>query len=301
MNGILPLWKPRGMTSHDCVMRIRTLFETKKVGHTGTLDPEVEGVLGICIGEGTKLVPYLTKGSKTYVATVTLGTATETEDAHGRVIKEKEVHQSISDEDINAVLKEFIGNIIQIPPMYSAIRVKGKRLYEYARANEYVERPERSVSIHSIDVLDSYDEQSQSFSIEVTCSQGTYIRTLCVDIGEKLGYPAHMSALVRTKASSFSAEETITFSHIQEAKELGKREELLYPLQRGIGEMEQVEVDEATRVKIHHGNKLPTPSSVQTFPFAYVSKQQLLAIYDHHPTETGIVKPVRVFNTYGRR
>lgn len=297
MNGILPLWKPKQHTSHDCVMRIRTLFQTKKVGHTGTLDPEVEGVLGICIGQATKLVPYLTKGSKTYVAKVTLGTATETEDAHGNVIREQTVDRAVTDKEINNVIEQFIGEIVQIPPMYSAIRVNGKRLYEYARANEYVERPERKVNIQSISLLDTYDDVTNSFSIEVTCSQGTYIRTLCVDIGAKLGYPSHMSALVRTEASSFSEKDAITFSQLQHAKESGTLHEYLYPLQRGIGEMEQVEVDEVTSSRIHHGNKLPTPPTVQTFPFAYVFQNKLLAIYENHPSEDGIVKPVRVFNS----
>lgn len=284
------------MTSHDCVMRIRTLFGTKKVGHTGTLDPEVEGVLGICIGEGTKLVPYLTKGSKTYMAEVTLGSATETEDAHGQIVEQKPVTRSISKDEIQKTLQRFVGEIKQIPPMYSAIRVDGKRLYEYARANESVQRPVRHVYITSITMQGDYDEENKSFSMEVTCSQGTYIRTLCVDIGKMLGYPAHMSALVRTETSSFTKDEAITFSELASAKKNGDLQQYLYPLLRGIGQMEQIEVDASTQKKVYHGNKLPIPLTVRTFPFAYIRAGQLLAIYEKHPIEDGVVKPVRVFN-----
>lgn len=297
MNGILPLWKPKGMTSHDCVLRIRTLFNTKKVGHTGTLDPDVEGVLGICINQATKLVPYLTEGYKTYTAEVTLGTTTETEDASGAVVEQKEIDRHITNEEIQEILERFLGNIVQVPPMYSAVSVGGKRLYEYARANEYVERPKRNVTIYSLSMIRDYDEDLHSFSIEVTCSQGTYIRTLCVEIGEALGYPAHMSSLVRTEASTFSTEETISFEQLNEAKEKGTLQNFLYPLQRGIGEMEQVEVDAPTRDRIYHGNKLPIPSSVNSFPFAYVYEDRLLAIYEKHPSKENVVKPVRVFNS----
>lgn len=296
MNGILPLWKPKGMTSHDCVMRIRSLFKTKKVGHTGTLDPEVEGILGICIGRATKLVPYLTKGSKTYIAEVTLGRSTETEDAHGDTVDDKHVDPHPTLEEIEQTLQMFTGEITQVPPMYSAVRVNGKRLYEYARANEYVERPNRQVTIHSIERIGVYAEETASFSIQVTCSEGTYVRTLCVDIGAQLGYPAHMSALVRTEASAFTEKQAISFATLQQAEESGTLNQLLYPLQYGIGDMEQVEVDATTRQMIYHGNKLPTPSSVEVFPFAFVYEEELLAIYDRHPTEAGVVKPVRVFN-----
>src|SRR5699024_7511220 len=150
MNGILPLWKPRGLTSHDCVQKVRRIFKTRKVGHTGTLDPEVEGVLVLCIGEETKLVQYLTKVKKTYIAKCTLGIATETEDQTGKIIEKVEINNFPKKEDIHQVLDKFQGEITQIPPMYSAVRVKGKRLYEYARNNETVERPKRKVNIHDI-------------------------------------------------------------------------------------------------------------------------------------------------------
>lgn len=140
MGGILPLWKPKGMTSHDCVMKIRKLYKTKKVGHTGTLDPEVEGVLPICIGQATKIVQFLTDTKKTYVAELKLGSATETEDSYGEIIEEVEVDEIPSQQVIENVLQSFKGEIIQVPPMYSAVKVAGKKLYEYARLNQTVER-----------------------------------------------------------------------------------------------------------------------------------------------------------------
>src|SRR5690625_4354090 len=216
MNGILPLWKPKGMTSHDCVMRVRHIFQTKKVGHTGTLDPNVEGVLVICIGEATKIVSFLTSLQKTYIAECSLGVATETEDVDGKIIEKKQVKTPILKQEIDRVLQSFMGEITQVPPMYSAVRVKGKRLYEYARENEEVERPLRRVKIYELTNLSTEKEIRDKFKMKVTCSAGTYIRTLCVDIGKKLGYPAHMSHLVREEASSFTSEETVTFEELHE-------------------------------------------------------------------------------------
>ena len=153
MNGLLPLWKPAGMTSHDCVAKIRKYLGIKKVGHTGTLDPLVEGMLVLCVGEATKIVPYVTKLKKTYIATCTLGIATTTEDQSGEVVEEKKVHKTPSERDIRSVLENFIGDIIQVPPMYSAVKVHGKRLYEYARENKQVERPKRKVTIYACEYL----------------------------------------------------------------------------------------------------------------------------------------------------
>src|SRR5690625_1449047 len=185
-------------------MKIRKILGTRKVGHTGTLDPEVEGVLVICIGQATKVVPFLTAMNKTYIAECSLGVATETEDAHGEIVEEKGVTHPPSEQDIEDVLKLFKGDITQIPPMYSAVKVNGKKLYEYARANEYIERPSRQVFIHDLIQLEQNSKNTNKFRFKVACSAGTYIRTLCVDIGKKLGYPAHMSDLVRIEACSFT-------------------------------------------------------------------------------------------------
>lgn len=298
MDGILPLWKPKGMTSHDCVIKVRKTFNTRKVGHTGTLDPNVEGVLGICIGQATKIVPFLTHLKKTYVAECFLGIATETEDADGKIIARKKVNQPITKKEIDRVLQFFKGEIVQIPPMYSAVRVKGKRLYEYARENIEVERPERKVKIYTIENLLKEQEVFDKFTFKVICSAGTYIRTLCVDIGKQLGYPAHMSHLVRTEASSFTEAETVSFADIQRAKELNKLANLLVPLSRGLDFMDSIHVDDQLKTKVLHGQKLKKPEKhLKTDPFLIFSDQQLLAIYKIHPEDSSQIKPIRVFNS----
>lgn len=207
MDGILPLWKEKGMTSFDCVFKVRRLLQTKKVGHSGTLDPEVDGVLPICVGKATKVVEYLLESNKVYQGEICLGIATETEDAHGEIVNQEEIITPFTIEEIDAMMETFKGEIIQIPPMYSAVKVNGKRLYEYARKGETVERPERRVKIYEFKRTSTpvYDEASktQKWQFEVSCSKGTYVRTLAVDLGEKLGVPAHMSQLTRIKSGPF--------------------------------------------------------------------------------------------------
>ena len=297
MNGILPLWKPRGMTSHDCVARIRKIYGTRKVGHTGTLDPEVEGVLAICIGQATKVVPFLTAMKKTYIVECSLGKSTDTEDAYGKTIEETTIDRPLAIETINQTLALFRGEITQIPPMYSAVRVNGKRLYEYARANEEVVRPSRQVTIYELENLTNELEHPPTFRMNVTCSEGTYMRTLCVDIGKKLGYPAHMSDLVRLETSSFSAEETVTFADIENAQERNEHEQLLVPISRGLNNMDRLEVNEDVRRRVLHGQKFPQPEeNLNTDPFLVMFNEELLAIYQTHPEDSEQIKPVRVFN-----
>lgn len=296
MDGILPLWKPKGFTSHDCVMIIRRLFRTKKVGHTGTLDPEVEGVLLICIGQATKIVPYLTDTTKTYEAEVMLGRATETEDGQGKVIEEREVISAPAKEEIENVLQSFTGTITQVPPMYSAVKVNGKKLYEYARANEAVERPERRVTIYSITRLPDEKQGLNYFRMKVVCSKGTYIRTLCVDIGKKLGYPAHMSDLTRTQIGYFKKEDTVTFETIEKAAEKNEQSQLLEPIIEGLDQLDSLYVNDETKRRVLNGQKLLKPErDLKTDPFIVMHDKKLLAIYQIHPEKPDLIKPVRVF------
>lgn len=297
MNGVLPLWKPKGMTSHDCVMKIRRLFNTRKVGHTGTLDPEVEGVLGICIGQATKIVPYLTDTKKVYLAECSLGKATETEDAHGQTIEEVVVTHPPTKNELEQTLEKFKGEITQIPPMYSAVKVKGKKLYEYARANQTVERPVRRVKIYELTNLTQEEEALEKFKLRIACSAGTYIRTLCVDIGSELGYPAHMSNLTRIEASSFTTSDTVTFEEIEEAKKQNQLSDLLVPMINTLNFLDQLHVSEDVKFKVMNGQKLEKPSKeMQTNPFLVIFNQELLAIYQAHPEEPHLIKPVRVFH-----
>lgn len=296
MDGILPLWKPSGMTSHDCVMKVRKLFRTRKVGHTGTLDPEVEGVLPICIGQATKIVPFLTETKKRYVAEIMLGIATETEDHYGKITEQKEVVQPPTDSEIENTLQLFQGTITQVPPMYSAVKVNGKKLYEYARENIPVDRPSREVQIYHLNRL-PLEKDNRFIKIEVVCSKGTYIRTLCVDIGKKLGYPAHMYHLVRMETGSIDEHDTIDFTTIEEAVTNGTENELLLPIVRGLTHLDKLYVDEHTKKRVLYGQKLPMPKQVMTTdPFVIMHEQELLAVYQKHPEHDHIMKAVRVFN-----
>ncbi|HAM79436.1 tRNA pseudouridine(55) synthase TruB [Ornithinibacillus bavariensis] len=295
MNGILPLWKPKGMTSHDCVMKIRKLFKTKKVGHTGTLDPEVEGVLPICIGKATKIVQFLTDTKKVYIAEVKLGSTTETEDAYGGIVEEATVEHFPTKQEIENVLQSFMGEIVQVPPMYSAIKVAGKKLYEYARANQTVERPKRTVTIHEMIFLSS-DAVESTIRFKVTCSKGTYVRTLCVDIGKSLGFPAHMSYLVREETGDISRRDTVDFSTIEAACKEGNGESLLLPITAGLKHLDTYHVDEETKKKVLYGQKLIKPeNSFRTSPVKVMCGDELLAIYQIHPENEEQIKPIRVF------
>ena len=199
-NGILPVYKERGLTSHDVVFKLRKILKTKKIGHTGTLDPEVSGVLPVCIGAATRVSDYVMDMGKSYQATITLGVSTTTEDQTGEVIEKVNIPaNTITSKEIDRVLEEFKGVIEQIPPMYSSVKVNGKKLYEYARKGETVERPKRQVKIDEIERISNltFKEQSCCFDIKVTCGKGTYIRTLATDIGKALAYPAHISLLTR--------------------------------------------------------------------------------------------------------
>ncbi|MCA1059123.1 tRNA pseudouridine(55) synthase TruB [Rossellomorea aquimaris] len=298
MNGILPLWKPRGMTSHDCVFKLRKLLRTKKVGHTGTLDPEVSGVLPICIGRATKIAEYITASGKTYEGDVTLGYSTTTEDAWGEKVEEKEIDRVITRTEVEEILQSMTGEITQTPPMFSAVKVNGKRLYEYARQGVEVERPSRVVTIHKLQLLDDWielDPEDPSFSFEVVCGKGTYVRTLAVEIGNKLGYPAHMSALTRTQSAGFRKEHCFTFEEIQESVFNDQQQSLLLPLELGLSHLPKMTISDTLAEKVKNGARLEEPEDWPDGPEIVMEYQdKAIAIYQPHPDKPGIIKPVKV-------
>lgn len=301
MDGILPLWKEKGMTSHDCVFKLRKILRTKKVGHTGTLDPSVEGVLPICIGTATKVASYITDSGKEYIAEVSIGTATETEDADGTVVKRDLSEKAIPRGEVLQVLASLTGHISQIPPMYSAVKVNGKKLYEYARKGIEVERPERNVHIHEIELL-SEDAQFQGieprFTIKVRCGKGTYIRTLAVQIGERLGYPAHMSHLVRTASGSFNQNDCRTLEEVRNMQESGILESFLRPLETALDDIVSVPVEDNAELltKILNGQVLPLHPIFETESEAvFCEYGRAIAVYAPHPEKTGLMKPVKMF------
>ncbi|MGD6803065.1 tRNA pseudouridine(55) synthase TruB [Rossellomorea vietnamensis] len=297
MNGILPLWKPRGMTSHDCVFKVRKILRTKKVGHTGTLDPEVTGVLPLCIGRGTKIAEYIMNGGKAYEGEVTIGRATTTEDAWGETVSEKKVSEPFSREKVLETLNMFQGEITQTPPMFSAVKVNGKRLYEYAREGKVIDRPSRKVIIHHIELLDDrevFEGESISFRFRVSCSKGTYIRTLAVEIGEKLGYPAHMSQLCRVRSAAFEEKDCVTFEELEELAGSGEAEKTLFPIETGISHLPKWNLSDTLAMKVKNGAVLEMPNDWPDDQVAMNHDGRTLAIYQAHPEKKGIIKPVKV-------
>ncbi len=208
--GFLNINKPKGMTSHDVVANVRRLTGIRQIGHTGTLDPFAEGVLPICIGKATRLIEYL-EDDKAYLATVQFGSNTDTYDIDGSVTETFD--KKVTRQEIEDVLDNFRGEIEQFPPIYSAIKVNGKKLYEYARNGEEVEIKPRKVTIEKLELV-NFDENAQTAQLEVKCSKGTYIRSIAFDIGKKLGAGAHLSALVRTQAGRFTLDNSITLQKL---------------------------------------------------------------------------------------
>lgn len=249
MNGIINVYKERGFTSHDVVAKLRGILHMKKIGHTGTLDPDATGVLPVCIGKATKVCGLLTDKDKTYRAVVKLGVTTNTEDMTGEILSHHPV--SVTKEQIEMAVSKFVGEIEQIPPMYSAIKINGKKLYELARQGKEVERKARKVTIYEIKVL-SIDFSENEFTMEVSCSKGTYIRTLCKDIGEFLGCGAAMKTLVRTRVSEFFLEQALTLGQIEQAVKEGKIQDYLIPIDAMFSDLKDCVVsDEALRLLLN--------------------------------------------------
>lgn len=303
-NGILPVYKTRGMTSHDVVFKLRKILGTKKIGHTGTLDPEVDGVLPICIGPATKVSDYIMDMGKTYHATVSIGTSTTTEDQTGEIIATQRISESeLNDMQIDNVVASFQGIITQIPPMYSSVKVNGKKLYEYARNNETVERPERQVNIYQIERTSdvSYENNTCQFNLMIKCGKGTYIRTIATDIGKALGLPAHMSKLTRTSSGGFHINESLSLEDISQLHEQEALQEKLFAIEYGLKGLPSIYIENNDiKNKILNGQKF----NINDFNTSIsgkvimidVQSEKILAIYEPHPTKTDEIKPKRVFN-----
>ena len=222
MNGVLNVYKEKGYTSHDVVAKLRGILKQKKIGHTGTLDPDAQGVLPICLGRATKLCALLTDKKKTYETVLHLGIETDTQDISGQVKCRLPVE--VSPQEVEECIMSFQGDQMQIPPMYSALKVDGKKLYELAREGKEIERKPRPVTFYKIEILSM---ELPFVTIRVTCSKGTYIRTLCHDIGEKLGCKGCMESLLRTRVDRFSIENSLKLSQIEELVNQGELEKYI--------------------------------------------------------------------------
>ena len=249
INGILNVYKEAGFTSHDVVAKLRGICRQKKIGHTGTLDPEAVGVLPVCLGSGTKLCDMLTDKSKEYEAVLLLGQVTDTQDVTGTVLEEHEV--TADEEQAVEAIRSFVGAYEQIPPMYYALKVNGKRLYELARAGKEVERKGRPVEIHSIEIL---SVSLPEITFRVACSKGTYIRTLCHDIGQKLGCGGTMKSLKRTRVGIFTIDGALKLSQLEELAAQGRLEEKVIPVEAMFTELPALTVKDAFARLIENGN-----------------------------------------------
>jgi tRNA pseudouridine55 synthase len=254
MNGILNLLKPAGMTSHDCVAVIRRMAGQRKVGHTGTLDPNACGVLPLCLGQATRLIEYMDRSEKIYRCEALLGLQTDTQDIWGTVFKdERKSLPNVSEKEILNVLSHFMGQITQIPPAYSAVKVNGRRMYSYARAGVDVEAAARRITIHDLRLL-RYDQRAGRILFEIRCSEGTYVRTICNDMGQMLGTGACMSFLLRTKSSGLDLETALTLEELAEM-DVARFAEALLPPEAGLKGLRRLFLDHRRAELFLNGNK----------------------------------------------
>ena len=277
-NGILPVYKEKGYTSNDVVAKLRGILKMKKIGHTGTLDPEAEGVLPVCLGRGTKLIPLMTDTDKSYRCVCRLGITTDTEDMTGKILSEGDF-SGLTEEDVKGVLNSFVGSYQQIPPMYSAKKVKGKKLYELAREGIVIERKPCLVYIRSIKLL-STDLEKGRISFETDCSKGTYIRSLCRDIGGKLNCGAAMESLLRTGAGGFSEKECLTLSRVEELYKNGRIEEHITGIEAFFSSLDRIDLKRPEEDKaVINGNILKTDASDGRYR-VYLSDGRFAAVYE---------------------
>ena len=282
MDGIFNIYKEKGFTSHDVVAIVRRTIHMKKVGHTGTLDPDAEGVLPVCVGKATKLSDVIMDGRKSYRAMLRLGITTTTEDASGEVLETKEV--DFNEDKIREVVASFIGKLEQVPPMYSAVKVNGKKLYELAREGKEIERKSRIIEVYDIRIRQFLPPDR--VEIDVDCSKGTYIRTLCADIGKALGCGGHMAELLRTATGTFSLENAIKLEELKALAEQEKAEEALLTMEDALKDFPVVKVSEKSAKFLYNGGKIQ--ERFLTEKPAVLKEGEIVATYDHENTLVGL-------------
>ena len=294
-SGIINVYKEKGFTSFDVVAKLRGILKTKKIGHTGTLDPDAEGVLPVCIGRATKVCDILTDKDKVYEAVMLLGVETDTQDTTGEILKKLPVEESES--VVKEEILSFVGEYAQIPPMYSALKVNGKKLYELAREGKTVERKARNVQIFSIEILEM---DLPRVRMSVHCSKGTYIRTLCHDIGQKLGCGGCMEKLLRTKAGIFELADTLKLAEINALAQEGLVEEKIISVDELFEDHSKVWTKQEYDVVVHNGNRVKMKMFQEKLPEnterlrVYDSKGEFIGVYEFC-SERGDFKPVKMF------
>ncbi|MFC1775757.1 tRNA pseudouridine(55) synthase TruB [Pseudomonadota bacterium] len=292
VHGIVLLDKPVGITSNRALQKVRGIYQARKAGHTGSLDPFATGMLPICLGEASKTAAFMLEAGKHYRATALLGEATTTGDIEGQLIQTCPV-PGVDSESLIKTLNQFVGEIEQVPPMYSALKHQGKPLYEYARAGIEVERPARPVTIHQLELV---DWQSPRLTFTVHCSKGTYIRTLAEDIATALGSCSHLVELRRMVVEPFNELPMVTLEQLQESRQHGGLQDFLWPVDVGLADWPRVDLDADQHGKFKHGNR---------FPFsAGGSESQRVRVYGPEGNVLGLaelssdgnLQPTRVFN-----
>ena len=298
INGIINVYKEKGYTSHDVVAKLRGILKQKKIGHTGTLDPDAEGVLPVCLGNATKLCDILTDRSKTYQAVLLLGTTTDTQDITGTVLSQRPV--TAGEEEIRKAILSFQGSYDQIPPMYSALKIGGKRLYELAREGIEVPREARKVELHSIEI-EELDILTGQVTITVGCSKGTYIRTLCHDIGEQLGCGGCMKSLLRTRAGEFHISKSLKINEIADKINEGNLDEYIKKADEMFAGYPGINVKQEFDKQLYNGNFLSADQIIQEDIDisaerirVYDWQDNFVGLYEGRPDER-IMKPYKMF------
>ena len=276
IHGVLNIYKEKGYTSHDVVARLRRIVGQKKIGHTGTLDPEAEGVLPVCLGKATKLCDLLTDKDKTYEAVLLLGISTDTQDTTGKILEEKNT-ADLREEAVREVVLSFEGEYDQIPPMFSALKVGGKKLYELARDGKEVERKPRHVQIYRIRILQI---DLPRVRMEVTCSKGTYIRTLCHDIGEKLGCGGCMESLLRTSVERFGVAESLRISEVEQLMDEGTLQEHMIKVDEMFPDYQKVYLTPEASAAVRNGNSFRLGDVIWISELSGFQNAERVRVYD---------------------
>lgn len=289
ISGVLVVDKPVGLTSHDVVQIIRRGTNIRRAGHTGTLDPRASGVLVILIGPAVRLSEYVSASDKRYQAVVRLGASTDTYDSDGRILTTSPVH--ITEEQFESTLKQFIGEIEQVPPPYSAVKVKGRKAYEMAREGEEVDLEPRKIQVYNLDLLEWAPPEAV---IDVYCSSGTYVRSLAHDLGEKLGCGAHLVGLRRTKSGRFTLREAVPLRKLRETFETGTWYQLLIPAAEALSDWPVVELSHEQVEAVRHGHRVPGDSSQGKLARGISEAGELVALLEFDP-DTNEWQPKKVF------
>lgn len=300
INGVINVYKEPGFTSHDVVAKLRGILKQKKIGHMGTLDPNAVGVLPVCLGKATKLCDILSEKDKTYNATLLLGLDTDTQDTSGEVISKADTDSimELSEDKVFETIKSYIGDYDQIPPMFSAIKIGGEKLYNLARRGEVIERPARHCRIIDITVTKM---ELPRVDLHVTCSKGTYIRTLCHDIGKDLGVGGCMEKLMRTKVERFSVEDSITLKQIEEFRDNNTLEDYITPVDEMLGNYSKCMVSKGAEKLVYNGNIFTSGNTFLKMNHedgqivrVYTSEGEFIGLYKFN-SEKQIYKPVKMF------